>query len=315
MPPIGDESHLTLHYRKLRGPVFTAPERDLTEYVAQAFSYPEWLVARWRGRYGDEETLRLCGWFNTPGRMFLRMNPLQTQRETLLEVLHAAGVNAVEGNLPEAVRLMHTVRVDDVPGFAAGWFSVQDESAMHAAVLLDPRPGDRVLDLCAAPGGKTGHMAERMRGGGPILAVDVDAERLKLVDAACRRLRLTNISTRLAVPDLADLPPGPFDRVLVDVPCSNTGVLGKRPEARWRIRLAGIRELAALQQRILAAALDRLAPQGRLLYSTCSLEPEENADVVHAAVAARDDMRLDAEQVHRPGVPGDGGYQAVIVRG
>jgi 16S rRNA (cytosine967-C5)-methyltransferase len=301
-------------YRRLGRAGFADPAADLAGYATGACSMPHWLVDRWIARHGDGETLRLCLWFLTPGRTFLRVNPLRTERERALEVLRTAGVAAEPGGLPESIRLERTVNVVNLPGFAAGWFSVQDESAMSAAVLLDPQPGERVLDLCAAPGGKTTHLAERMRNEGQIVAVDVHAERLALVGAACQRLGLSIIETRVADAAGSDLPPGPFDRILVDVPCSNTGVLGKRPEARWRIAPEGIAELAVLQRRLLVQAAALLAPGGRLVYSTCSVEPEENELVVRNALESHPELRLETARVFAPGLPGDGAYQALMAR-
>ena len=301
-------------YRRFAWACFPDPAVDFAGYVSQACSMPRWLAERWIARHGDAETLRLCLWFLTPGRTFLRVNPLRTDRMRLLEVLRAAGVAAETGALPESIRLGRTVNVVNLPGFAEGWFSVQDESAMHAAALLDPQPGERVLDLCAAPGGKSTHLAERMRNAGEIVAVDVRAERLEQVDAACQRLGLSIVQT--CVLDAADveLPAGPFDRILVDAPCSNTGVLGKRPEARWRITPDGISELAALQKKLLSAAAARLAPGGRMVYSTCSIEDEENEQVVRAVLDSHPQLRRHAEQAFRPGQPGDGAHQALLVR-
>jgi 16S rRNA (cytosine967-C5)-methyltransferase len=301
-------------YRRLRRAYFPDPALDHAAYVSRACSMPRWLLERWVAQHGTLETLRLCQWFLSPGRTCLRVNPLRADREPVLEVLRTAGVAAEPGTLPEAVQLAQTVNVRNLPGFAEGWFSVQDESAMHAAVLLDPQPGERVLDLCAAPGGKTTHLAERMRNEGQIVAVDVHSERLGLVDAACQRLGLSIVHTQVVQPDNSDLPPGPFDRILVDVPCSNTGVLGKRPEARWRIRPEGMAELAALQRRLLSAAAARLAAGGRMVYSTCSIESEENEQVVRSVLASRSDLQLQAEQSSPPGLPGDGAYQALLVR-
>jgi 16S rRNA (cytosine967-C5)-methyltransferase len=310
----GTAAALEWRYRRLRRAYFPDPALDYAAYVSQACSMPRWLVQRWAAQRGAAQTLRLCQWFLSPGRVCLRVNLLRTDREQLLEVLRTAGVAAEPGALPEAIRLAHTVNVRNLPGFAEGWFSVQDESAMHAAVLLDPQRGERVLDLCAAPGGKTTHLAERMRNEGQLVAVDIHAERQGLVDAACQRLGLSIVRTQIVQPDNADLPPGPFDRILVDVPCSNTGVLGKRPEARWRISAEGISELAAVQRRLLSAAAARLAAGGRMVYSTCSIEPEENEQVVRAVLASHPDLQMQAEQTFPPGLPGDGAYQALLVR-
>ncbi len=153
-----------------------------------------------------------------------------------------------------------------------------------------------------------------MKNEGQIVAVDVHAERLELVRAACKRLGLSIVDTGVVQPDNSDLPPGPFDRILVDVPCSNTGVLGKRPEARWRITPDGISDLAALQRRLLSAAAVRLAAGGRMVYSTCSIEPEENEQVVQGMLASHPDLHLQAEHSFQPGLPGDGAYQALLVR-
>jgi 16S rRNA (cytosine967-C5)-methyltransferase len=306
--------HKTPAYRQMHRPYFADPGREPVRYLTSAFSLPEWLVERWLNRAGWDETLQTAAWFLAPGLMCLRVNPLRSDREGVLDELTAAGVQALPGELPQSIRLSARERTEVLPGFNDGRLSVQDESAQHAAALLDPQPGERVLDLCAAPGGKTTHLAERMRNTGRILAVDVDAERLARVDAAAGRLGLTMIETRLAAADASDVPTGPFDRILLDVPCSNTGVLGKRPEARWRISPEGIAELTAVQRRLLEAAIARLAPTGRLVYSTCSIEPEENEEVVRAALDAHPELALLEKRRHVPGRPADGGYLALIGR-
>lgn len=299
-------------YRRLHSAAFVSPEVDFSGYVATAFSLPMWLVLRWRERYGDSEILRLAAWFATPGGMALRVNPLRATREEVLEPLQAAGVAAVAGVEPTAIRLAESAPVERMPGFDAGLFSVQDETSQAAVRLLDPQPGERVLDLCAAPGGKSAALAERMQNRGQVIAADVDAARVALIGPGAARLGLTIIEPVVVQADSSDVPVGPFDRILIDVPCSNTGVLGKRPEARWRISEAGIEELAAVQARLLRAALARLAVGGHLVYSTCSIEPEENEQVVRSVLAELPTMSLVREQQHRPGGPGDGGYQALI---
>lgn len=325
----------SLRIVELARPVFAAPDEEPLEYIAQTASLPRWIVDRWARSSREEVTAPTAGsdttaenpgglldallssalWLATPGRMSLRVNLRQTTRRRLLEVLQAAAVDARPGAWPEAVRLAGSVTVRDLPGFREGWFSVQDESAMAAVDLLAPRPGQTVLDLCAAPGGKTTHIAERLGGEGKVVACDTSSVRLETVVENARRLQLENIETQLISPGGEDIPSGPYQAVLVDVPCSNTGVLGKRPEARWRLKPESFAELVPLQRRLLRDALLRTASGGRVVYSTCSIDPEENEGVVHVVLAEHPEFRLAEERRHQPGLPSDGGYQALLIRG
>ena len=185
---------------------------------------------------------------------------------------------------------------------------------MQAAVRLAPKPGDRVWDVCAAPGGKTCHLAELMSNTGSIIATDIRPERLRLIEENRERLGADIISPQWIGEDGTGLPDGPFDAILIDVPCSNTGVLGKRPEARWRITASGIIELNRVQERLLSDALARLAPQGRAVYSTCSIEPEENSQLVARVLSRFPGIRFVEEASFLPGQPSDGGYQALLIR-
>lgn len=309
-----DADGVRVEHRQLQSSPFPDPQTDFPAYVAAAFSVPDWLAARWLPRYGQDELLRLAAWFALPGRVSLRVNRLRAGRDAVLEQLRAAGVAAGTGELDDAVRLAEHARIEQLPGFVEGLFSVQDESSQAAAALLDPQPGQRVLDLCAAPGGKSAALAERMQDQGMIIAADSDAARVALIGRGAARLGLTIIQPLVVRPDSSDVPAGPFDRILLDVPCSNTGVLGKRPEARWRISEPGIQDLAAVQSSLLAAAFDRLAIGGRLVYSTCSIELEENEQVVHHALSQHSNLQLLREVHHAPGRPGDGGYQALVQR-
>ena len=182
---------------------------------------------------------------------------------------------------------------------------------MGVASALAPPAGSQVLDVCAAPGGKTSHLAELLNNQGQVTACDVDAERLRTVTTLCQRLGITVVETcRLKSATNPDLPGGPFDAALVDVPCSNTGVLGRRPEIRWRLRPEDLGELVTLQTKLLLLAMERVRPGGVLVYSTCSIEPEENGQLVRTVLGAMRDWRLAAEQESLPGQVGDGGYWA-----
>ena len=180
---------------------------------------------------------------------------------------------------------------------------------MLVAQALAPQPGMRVLDLCAAPGGKTTHLAELMDNRGYITACDTDPKRLETVTSLCRRLGVKGVET-VVLPENGDLPAGPFDAALVDVPCSNTGVLGRRPEVRWRLKPNEFEFLVRLQTRLLILAAERVKPGGAIVYSTCSIEPQENAGVVKAVLRGMRSLKLEAEHESVPGRPADGGYWA-----
>jgi 16S rRNA (cytosine967-C5)-methyltransferase len=299
-------------YRRLTQAVFHDPKIHHVGYLAKGFSWPTWLAERWYKRFGWDECVRLGFWFAGPGPLYLRCNPLQTDRQTVLTALAEAGIKAEPGTHEQSIHLLEHAAIPALPGYWQGWFTVQDESAMSVASALNPSPGMRVLDLCAAPGGKTTHLAELMRNQGEILACDVDKERLVSVTEQCARLGITIVAPRLIAP--SGPPLGPFDAALVDVPCSNTGVLGKRPEARWRLQPGDIPHLIRLQSMLLLQAYERVRPGGVIVYSTCSIEPEENQGVVEAVRKSLPDLILEEEVQSTPGQPADGGYRARLKR-
>jgi 16S rRNA (cytosine967-C5)-methyltransferase len=300
-------------YRSLARPVLPDPATHPVEYLSAAFALPAWLAQRWHDRYGPEECRRLGFWFAGPAPLTLRCNLLRCTREELLQRLEAAQVAAEAGTHPQAVRLRDTVPIRELPGYDSGWFCVQDESAMRVASALAPEPGESVLDLCAAPGGKATHLAELMGDRGRVVACDTDARRLATVQELARRLGLASVETCLLSKEQS-APAGSFDKVLVDVPCSNTGVLGRRPEARWRLRPEDLRQLVPLQSRLLRLGIERVRPGGAVVYSTCSIEPEENRGVVEAVLKEVPAVRLEADEGAVPGRPTDGGYWARLRR-
>jgi 16S rRNA (cytosine967-C5)-methyltransferase len=301
-------------YRCFNRPLFPDPEVDPAGYFSAAFSFPKWLAVRWAERFAPKELWSLGSRLNRPPRPSLRVNRLKTSREEMLTALEQAGIAAVAGDLPESVRLREAARIADLPGYAEGWFVVQDETAQRAAPLLDPQPGQTLLDLCAAPGTKTSHLAELMQGEGTLIAADVSPERLTRVEQNRDRLGHEIIQPCCIDEEGSDIPMGPFDAILVDAPCSNTGVLGKRPEARWRLVDEDFGELSELQERLIQQAVSRLKPGGRLVYSTCSIEPEENSDVVQRFLKYEPRLELMTEAEYLPGEFTDGGYQALLRR-
>ena len=272
------------------------------------FSHPEWLCERWAARWGPDKLAALLDWNNTPPPTFARVNSLRATPEQLAAQFDREGVlftprayDWVPGDL--AFELREHPPLATLPSFQAGLFYIQDPSTLLAVSVLDPQPGERILDLCAAPGGKTTFAAQQMRNEGAIVAQDSDPARLKLVAENCARLGVTCVSS--APPENA------FDRVLVDAPCSNTGVMRRRVELRWRVQPSELERLVVLQLDLLRRAASLLKPGGVLVYSTCSLEPEENEGVVEQFLAGTAEFRRESERSLLPFVDKvDGAYVA-----
>jgi 16S rRNA (cytosine967-C5)-methyltransferase len=296
-------------YRKLTRPVLPDPITSPDTYFSAAFSFPKWLADRWLERYGPEECTRLGFWFNGTPPLWIRVNKLHNDRETFRLRLAATLIDAEPGEHPQSLRFAEHHAVRALPGYDSGDFTVQDHSSMGVASALGVQPGMRVLDLCAAPGGKTTHLAELMDNRGVITACDTDTKRLETVTTLCQRLGVKGVRTTVLAEN-GEAPPGPYDAALVDVPCSNTGVLGRRPEVRWRLKPIEFEYLIRLQTRLLFQALDRVKSGGVVVYSTCSIEPDENEGVVRGVCKAMKGLKLEAEHHASPGKPSDGGYWA-----
>ncbi|MBX5466297.1 MAG: 16S rRNA (cytosine(967)-C(5))-methyltransferase RsmB [Firmicutes bacterium] len=261
------------------------PPRDLP--LAVRYSHPDWLVERWRGRFGDRVEAILQADNEVPP-LTLRVNRLAADRKAVLSRLAERGVEANPSPyVPEAVRVVDSLWLENFPAFRAGWVSVQDESGMLVTWVLDPHPGDRVLDLAAGLGSKTTHILERLGGEGRVWAVDRSARRLGLLAENCRRLGLRGWETVAADGrQVASRFATPFDRVLLDAPCSGLGVLRRRVDARWKRVEADLARHQRLQRELLAAAAEAVRPGGVVVYSVCSFEPEETEAVVAGALEA-----------------------------
>ncbi|MFO7684782.1 MAG: 16S rRNA (cytosine(967)-C(5))-methyltransferase RsmB [Desulfobacterales bacterium] len=252
--------------------------------LAAEHSLPEWLVERWLERYGPKAARALCESVNVIPPLTLRTNTLKTTRPNLMQALEgqaeavAAGSTGADAVTVRGLR----AKLTGLAAFRDGWFQVQDEAAQLVSVLLAPRPGETVLDLCAGRGGKTGHIAQLMGNRGAILAVDSNAGRLAQLREEMRRLGVTIAATEQW--DAAGSPPdalrGRFDRLLLDAPCSGLGTLGRNPDIRWSSSKRELRALAGMQIRLLENAANCLKPGGLLVYSVCSPEPEETEAVI-----------------------------------
>jgi len=303
------------------------------------FSHPEWLAARWQSRWGAEAAAQLMAWNNTPPQTFARVNTLKTEQGALLAQWREENVEYdfvrrdwVPENLVFELKAFPPLA--RLPSFQQGLFYVQDPSTLLAVRELAPEPGEAVLDLCAAPGGKLTYIAQLMRNEGRLAAYDVSADRLRLLEANCARLGVrvsgqwsivssekspksahsaprptdhgpltTDYGLRTTdhgplTPDSG--PPPPFNKILVDAPCSNTGVMRRRVDLRWRIRPDEIERLRAEQLQLLRKSATLLKPGGLLVYSTCSLEPEENEQVVREFLSGASDFKLETERRLRP---------------
>lgn len=262
------------------------------EHLTHALSLPPWIAARWLERYGAAEAAELAQASNLPPPLTLRANRSLISRDALLAEMRE--------RFPEARPCRHAE--DGIvlgrrgnpaldPAFLAGRFTVQDEASQLVVALLDPQPGEQVLDTCAAPGGKATAIAERIGSAGLVLALDRHLGRSDLVRRAARRLQLPNLSCaeRDSSRPLTDL--GLFDRVLVDAPCSGLGTLRRNPDARWRIGAGDPEKLAEVQRAILRSAAECVRPGGALVYSTCTLLPEENEQLVASFLSERRDFR------------------------
>jgi 16S rRNA (cytosine967-C5)-methyltransferase len=277
---------------------------------ALGYSHPAWLVERWQARWGASQTKQLLEWNNTPPPIFARLNLLKADFAALAAAWQQEGVDFEEQHWDwtgrnTVFKLKSHPPLSQSNSFQRGFFYVQDPGTLLAVEELDPQPGENILDLCAAPGGKTAYIAQRMQNRGRIEARDDQANRLKLVRENCARLGITCVEFE------GSSQPPPFDRILVDAPCSNTGVLRRRVDLRWRIKAGEIERLRQTQQALLEQAAAQLKAGGILVYSTCSLEPEENESVARDFLDGHAEFKLERQRQLLPFIEGiDGAYVA-----
>ena len=257
--------------------------------------HPKWLVERWMRAYGYERTEELCHCNNTSAPLSMRVNTLRTNRPALMEQFTAAGAQVrASAWVPDGIVLGTHGALDELAPLRMGLAQVQDESSMLVAHVLAPEPGMTVIDACAAPGGKTTHIAQRMENRGRILAFDIYEEKIRRIERNAQRLGISIMEAQMCdARAIGAAYAGQADRVLVDAPCSGLGVLRRKPDARWKKSPEDVKTLPPLQRAILASAAEAVKKGGILVYSTCTMEECENAAIVANFLRTHTDFVLE----------------------
>lgn len=281
---------------------------DRVGRIGVQHSFPDWIVQLWLEQFGSDagetEVEQLCQWFNRAPSIDLRINPRQASLEQVEAAMQAADISVRRLPVPQGLRLPQGVgAIQNLPGFSEGWWTVQDSSAQLVSHLLDPQPGEIVIDVCAAPGGKTTHIAELMQDQGTIWACDRYASRLKKLKETMARLQLSSI--QLCAQDSRQITQftGQADRVLLDAPCSGLGTLHRHADARWRQTPDTVAELTQLQTELLNHAATWVKPKGVLVYATCTLHPSENEAIIEQFLQNHANWTLELPAADNPSAP------------
>ncbi len=268
------------------------PNEDIIAYLSAYYSHPTWLVKRWVNRYGKENAEKFLIANNNKPSLTLHVNSLVTNVDEMKLLLNSVDLKFSDGKyLPDFIRMANLSNITDWEYFHKGYFSVQDESTGLPIKLLDIKPEMRVLDLCAAPGGKTALMADVMKNKGEIVALDRFDSRLKVLQKNLDRLKVKNVKTITIDANEYKDEEG-FDRVLIDAPCSGLGTLTKKPDIKWKRDLGDIRNIVNIQYELLKSGAAQLKPGGSLVYSTCTIEPEENFEIIKKFLSENSNFNL-----------------------
>jgi 16S rRNA (cytosine967-C5)-methyltransferase len=264
-----------------RDAIADPPASDPVRRLSVLYSHPAWLVKRWNARFGEEKTELLLRENNRPAPLVIRTNTLKTTREELRASLESDGATVTEAAYSNTgLEIRSSPGLRSLSAYDKGWFVVQDEAAQLVGTMLDPRPGENVLDACAAPGGKATHLAELMKNQGSLIALESEPGRIGRIEENSSRLGTSIVKPVLG--DATQYKEGPFDKVLIDAPCSGLGVLRRHPDGRWNKQEGMILERAPVQRSILKNCAALLKPGGALVYATCSTEPEENENIINS---------------------------------
>ena len=274
-------------------------ETDPVQYLSIMYSHPSWMVKRWVDRYGLYETEQLLSANNERPTIVVRANTLKTTADELVKLFEERNIrNTRSKYLENFIKVGHLSGIYNLDLFEKGYFSVQDESSGLVVKLLDPKPEETVIDLCSAPGGKTTFIGELMKNQGKIIAVDKYEHRLNLVKQSCERLGVENVE--FIPKDALEVDVEPADKVLVDAPCSGLGVIQKKPDIKWKRELSDIRNLAKTQVELLEKASKLVKNGGVIVYSTCTIEPEENIEVVKEFLSRHPEFKIDDARNYLP---------------
>lgn len=267
------------------------PQEDLVGYLSTYYSHPNWLVKRYLERFGREETEKLLIANNEKPFLTLRINSIKTNHEEFLKLLDSVNLKYRVGKYnQDFVQLQNLTNITAWEYFAKGYFNIQDESTGLACKLLDPIPEMRILDMCAAPGGKTAYIAAMIKDKGEIIALDKFEARLNLLQKNCDRLGIKSVKP--VVSDAIEFKDAPFDRILLDAPCTGTGTLSKKPDIKWKKDIFDIKKITEHQLKLLQKAASLVKVGGVIVYSTCSIEDEENFQVVKRFLDNNPDFEL-----------------------
>lgn len=289
---------------------------DIVQNLSIIYSYPEFLVEKWLDFFGKDKLISILEAGNTPSPVSLRINTLKINMDDFINSLENNKIDTA--NVDSSINSLSVKNINpsEIPGFKEGLFYVQDKTATKAGMATDCAPENIVLDMCAAPGGKTTHMAELMKNRGEIIALDVSDTKINKIKENIKRLGTSIIEPlKYDGDNLSFLGDKRFDRILIDAPCSNTGVLSRRPEARWNLSQEQIGGLNKIQLRLLNNGAPLLQKDGKIIYSTCSIDDDENGKVARKFIELNPEFELVLEETTLPQKNlHDGGYFAVLAR-
>jgi len=269
-------------------------EKDKSNYISIKFSHPKWLVDRWINEFGDEFTEKLCRANNSYSKLNIRVNSLKTSKNELKNKLEKYGFNISDGKYSDDILIIdNPVRLTETEEYKLGYFIIQDESSALVGQIMDPKEGSTVLDLCSAPGGKSTHIGQLMKNKGRVLSMDFYEHKIKLIEENARRLGVDIIEAFVGdATKFNESLVNIADYVLVDAPCSGFGLIRRKPEIKWNRKEEDIEELVKIQRSILNNAKEYLKVGGILVYSTCTIEKEENIKMVNQFIEENNNFRL-----------------------